>query len=122
MRHGVRPYVVNTYIGSRANLMILRTSSVCIGYDMTTKARKATTLQVVKRCSKSQLPKVVKERRRTTSYQKGGKILSRTFFEQLAQTATDVAPEYLRQRNGFPLPIKGMHIFSCKIRMTHISY
>ena len=81
---------------------------------MTTKARKAMAPQVVKRCSKSQLPKVVKERRRALSYQKGGKTISRTFFEQLAQTATDAAPEYLRQRNGFPLPIKGMRISAAR--------
>ena len=63
---------------------------------------------MVKRISKGSLPRKVKERRRSPSLSKGGKIMPASSFEDLAKKAVDQAPEYLRQRVGYPLPLKGV--------------
>ena len=68
------------------------------------------TCPVVKRIAKGSLPRKVRERRRSPSRTGGGKLIPASFFDELAKKAVENGPEYLRQRVGYPLPLKGMMV------------
>ena len=63
---------------------------------------------MVKRIAKVSLPRKVRERRRSPSLSRGGKLIPAAFFDDLVKKAVHLAPEYLRQRVGYPLPMKGV--------------
>lgn len=55
---------------------------------------------VVKRIAKGRLHRKERERRRSLSLSRGGKVIPAAFFDDLAKKAIEQAPEYLRQRVG----------------------
>ena len=52
-------------------------------------------------------PKRILPRLKPGTYLKGGKTFPKELFEQLALQASNAAPEYLFQRDGYPTPLLG---------------
>ena len=65
---------------------------------------------VVNRIAKGSAARKIRERRRSPSTCIGGKFIPASFFDDLVTEAVEKAPEYLRQRVGYPLPLKGMFV------------
>ena len=68
------------------------------------------TCPVIKRIANGSLPRKVRERRRSPSLCRGGKLIPASFFDDLAKNAVENGPEYLRQRVGYPLPLKAVFV------------
>jgi len=66
---------------------------------------------IVKRIAKGAQPRTIREKRRSATNCRGEKLISAEFFGDLAKTAVEKAPEYLRQRVGYPLPLKGAFFY-----------
>ena len=65
---------------------------------------------VVNRIVKGSAARKVRERRRSPSRCIGGKLIPASIFDDLATEAVEKAVGYLRQRVGYPLPLKGMFV------------
>lgn len=75
---------------------------------------------IVKRIAKGAQPRTKRERRRSATICRGGKLISAAFFDDLVKTAVEKAPEYLRQRVGYPLPLKGTFVFYYNAKLIYV--
>ena len=78
------------------------------------------TVPIVKRIAKGAQPRIKRERRRSATTCRGGKLISAAFFHDLAKVAVEEAPEYLRQRVGYPLPMKGMFVYYDDAKLIYV--